>query len=149
LRNALYASTLIQFQCDQHQSRKKNPCRWLIYRVFYRWIAVICWEPGHDQFTNISSAIHTFLYFNNAMVSLFLPSPFPSFTLAPPVCCHLFVVLFSSVYNPFALLGRKATFTHSLTHLLTVAWGCVLCYMYKYYIKNISIQFCVSSDTNS
>jgi len=25
-------------------------------------------------------------------------------------------VLFSSIYNLFALLGRKVTFTHSLTH---------------------------------
>jgi len=38
--------------------------------------------------------------------------------LESPLIHMSFSVIFSSVYNLFALLGRKATFTHSLIHML-------------------------------
>jgi len=58
-------------------------------------------------------------------------------------------VLFSSVNNLFALLGRKATFTHSLTHFYFVVYIFVvneLTYTYQTYYSDFFLVVLIMRD---
>jgi len=60
------------------------------------------------------SSVYNAILCNLASISLYFPIFLPLYFPIILLFVSLFSVLFSSIYNLYALLGRKATITHSL-----------------------------------